>query len=559
MSASIAPAPPPSPRPRRWTWAWTLAVVAGAIALGFALTAGGVATWDSLAHEDRSRWLVHDFGLPTTRPADHLLDETLRWYGPLWALFLGILSELPFRFVHDPDWVQHAFNFALYPVGLWAVVGLLGRGGVRRSTAVLAAALLVGAIRLGGHALVNVNDFPMAMLSLLVMLYLWVKLREVDAGARAAGGIARPTLVWLGVVAMVPFLVRPPVALQPLTLGAFLALYARVALGGARPARRLEQVAVPLLAGLAFAVAAWPALWARGRVLPLEQGVRVFAHFPWLGAVRFFGHEAMSNALPRLYPLVWLPVMLTPATFVLLLVGLGRAAARPAPLGPAFPLGGAAGRAIDLSLGRWLALHAALLWLGVVVLHPTVYDEERHLLFLYPPLLVLAALGLDDLGEGIKYALAALVVAASLFSYAQWGRYAYVYESPLVGAGAGRFNGDYWGACVPLAVEALAGRVPPGADVVVPGPVDAAVIQYARLRAGPRAASGFGPYRILARPAGGPATFIFNNRTGSGLGRALRDVAAGRARELWRTAMPSGEPACVLVAYDGLGARPPSR
>ena len=163
-----------------------LLVVLGSIALGFALTAGGVATWDSLANFDRSRWLLHAYGLPSSRTASGL-DETMKWYGPLWALFLGLMSEVELKFLHDPTWVQHAFNFALFPVGLYATERLLERAGVRRSTAILAAALLFGAIRLGGHALLNVNDFPMAMLSLLVMLYLWTKLREVDAGARAAG------------------------------------------------------------------------------------------------------------------------------------------------------------------------------------------------------------------------------------------------------------------------------------------------------------------------------------------------------------------------------------
>ena len=130
----------------------------------------------------------------------------MKWYGPLWSLFLGLMSEVELKFLHDPTWVQHAFNFALFPVGLYATERLLERAGVRRSTAILAVALLFGAIRLGGHALVNVNDFPMAMLSLLVMLYLWTKLREVDARARAAGRLSRPTLVWLGMVAAVPFL-----------------------------------------------------------------------------------------------------------------------------------------------------------------------------------------------------------------------------------------------------------------------------------------------------------------------------------------------------------------
>jgi hypothetical protein len=229
------------------------------------------------------------------------------------------------------------------------------------------------------------------------------------------------------------------------------------------------------------------------------------------------------------------------------------------PAAQAFPLPWPSGGTIDVSLRRWLALHAALLWLGVLVLHPTVYDEERHLLFLYPPLLVLAALGLDDLSDKVKYMLAALVAAGALLSYAEWGRYSYVYKSPLIGdRGAHRFMGDYWGACVPLAVDALEGRVPPGADVAVPGPLDPALVQYDRRRAGPNARPGFGPYRILLAPYRWPTYLILSNRNGRS-DAGLAAVADGRVRELWRAVMPPGEPACVLVEYDGLGGRAPAR
>ena len=299
-----------------------LVVVLGSIALGFALTAGGVATWDSLANFDRSRWLLHAYGLPSSRTADGL-DETMKWYGPLWSLFLGLMSEVELAFVHDPTWVQHAFNFALFPVGLYATERLLERAGVRRSTAILAAALLFGAIRLGGHALLNVNDFPMAMLSLLVMLYLWTKLREVDVRARAAGRFPRPTLVWLGVVAIAPFLVRPPVVLQLVTLLAFLALYGWTALRGAPRGRRVELLAIPLAAALVFTVAVWPALWAQGRSVPLAKGadrlraVRMERHHPVLRAVDDVERVA------RWYPFIWLPVMLSPAAFLLFVGGSG--------------------------------------------------------------------------------------------------------------------------------------------------------------------------------------------------------------------------------------------
>jgi hypothetical protein len=535
---------------------WLL-VVAVSIGLGFALTVKGMATWDSLAHFDRSRWLLHMYGLRTSRTANDLA-ETMKWYGPLWAMFLGLASELMLSFVRDPTWVQQAVNFALFPVGLFAVAWLLVRAGVRRSTAALAVALLFGTIRLGGHALVNVNDFPMAMLSLLVMLYLWTKLRQVDPVARAAGRFPRATLAWVGVVAVVPYLIRPPVVLQLATLMAFFAVYGWTALRGARPIRRIELLLVPVAVAVLFTVAIWPSLWEPGRRYRIWDGLTIFARFPWVNTIRYFGRGTMSNALPRWYPLIWLPVMLSPATFLVFLGGLARGATRRALAPQSFLLPTRRGT-LDLSLRRWLAIHVALLWLGVIVLHPTLYDEERHLLFLYPPLIVLAALGLDDLDRRLKIALTVVVVATSLSSYAHWGRYAYVYESSLIGnRGAHQFMGDYWGACVPLAVDALAGRVPAGSKVIVPGPLDPALIQYQRRREGTHAWPGFGPYRILRESAGWPAYLILNNRDGRN-DAGLRAVQEGHGRELWRSVMPPGDPACVLVEYYGLGGRAPAR
>jgi hypothetical protein len=528
-----------------------LLVGAAALALGFVLTAPGVATWDSLPHLDRSRWLVHMLGLPSSRPSNGLLTM-LKWYGPLWALFLGLASELPFRFVHDPLWVQQAFNFALFPVGLYAVYRLLTRAGEAPSTAGLAAALLFGVIRLGGHALVNVNDFPMAMLSLLVMLYLWNKLRDSDAVARATGRFGTGTLALVGAAAMVPFLIRPPVLIEPLILTGFFLVYAATTWRDRSKSERAALVGVPLAAGTALAIAIWPALWERSRTLPLRTALLGFIRFNWVGSVRYFGHTALSTQLPRFYPFVWLPVMMSPVAFLVFLVGIGRFfARRESAEAPALVLRTSNDRAA-ITLRRWIALHAGLMWLGVLVLHPTLYDEERHVLFLYPPLLILAALALADAREIVKRALIVLIVATSLFSYAGWGRYAYVYKSPLIGdRSAHRFTGDYWGVCIPAAVGALQGRVPAGAEVVVPGPVDAAVAEYQRLRESRfLSRSGFGPYRLVGRGSPGATYFILYNRMGF-LDGPLQAVRAGRLSLLWQTNMPPGEPACALVKRAG--------
>ncbi len=180
-------------------------------------------------------------------------------------------------------------------------------------------------------------------------------------------------------------------------------------------------------------------------------------------------------------------------------------------------------------------------------------------MFLYPPLIVLAALGLDDLGQRLKIALTVVVVATSISSYAHWGRYSYVYKSSLIGPrGAHRFMGDYWGACIPLAVDALAGRVPAGAKVVVPGPLDP---RSSSISGGARGGTR-GRDSVLtkscASPAGWPAYVILNNRNGRN-DPGLRAVEDGRARELWRSVMPPGDPACVLIEYYGLGGGAPAR
>jgi hypothetical protein len=263
--------------------------------------------------------------------------------------------------------------------------------------------------------------------------------------------------------------------------------------------------------------------------------------------VRALGRTWTSTALPRWYPVIWFSIALTPIAAIATAAGLVRTFRRP-PLGVhPFRLETRWG-SVDISLRRWLAAHAVLFWLGVLLLRPTLYDEDRHLLFLFPPLLVLAALAFDDVGARAKNTLAVVLAAVSLISYAQWGRYSYVYKSPLTGdRSAARFMGDYWGACVPLAVSALQDHVPANAEVVVRAPYDAAMAQYRRLRQGRFSARPeFGPYRVVREPSGPDAYEILYNRNGFDA-PALRAVAEGRATLVWQTTMPPGDPSCVIV------------
>jgi hypothetical protein len=529
-------------------------VCVASIALGFLLTYPGVATWDSRSHLDRSLWLVHQLGLPSSRASDDL-NAHLRWYGPFWVSILGVLSEEVFRFLRDPSWVQQAFTFALFPLGLVGIYRLLVRAGVSRSTAALAAALTFGMIRLGGHALLNVNDFPFAMAYLLVTLYTWNKLRELHAAALVDHRYRAGSLILLGVVSIVPYLIRPPVCAHVLIVSGFLYLCGRFVLKTPRRIDRLAMAFLPLSSALALMWLIWPPLRADGGWgwSGWLGSFGDFARFSMVGRVRIFGRFLAADRLPWWYPFAWIPVILNPLALAAFVAGMLNHLRRPSLAPQSFVLdAGGRRRPFDLSLRRWLVLLTVLPWVAVLLVRPVLYDEERHLLFLYPPLLILAALGLDNLSARLKVGLAALIVVASLHSYAHWGRYAYVYKSPIIrDRVAHRFTGDYWGVCVPLAVTALKDFVPPDAEVVVPVPYDAALLQYDRLRTGRFSGlAGYGPYRLETSTKSARYYAILYNRMGFN-DRAIDADRAGKAKILWRAIMPPADPACVLVEYSG--------
>lgn len=534
-----------SPVNRRRIAFWAAAVV-GSVAAGFLLCSADIVSWDDLTHLGQSRYLLSRVGL-IPGPVD--IAPIVRWYGPLWEFFLGLNSEFLFRSLKDPLLVRHALTFAWFPMTLLVLPTLLLRAGVQRATAVLAGSLLFGMIRLGGHAAVNVKDLPFACAFVLVTVYLWILLRE---GRERSEGRRYPVreLARLGVVALIPYLLRPPALIHFPLLLAFLALHA--ALFEEDPSwRRAILIPAALTAmGLLLVAALFPGIRDGGWRTWLSSFAG-FSRFPWTGAVRAFGRSFPSTEVPAWYPFAWFPAILDPSALLVAAAGLTLTVFRPRAVGHPFRLD-ARGAPFDLSLRAWVGVVAFLSWGILLARRPVLYDEERHLLFLYPPVLVLAALGLDALTERSKLALSAVIAASSLISYAAWGRYSYVYKSPLVGdVRSSRFMGDYWGLCLPLAVRALDGRVPPSMDVLWDGPIETADAENARLvQSTLSRVPGFATYRFRQEGAFTPPfAAVASNRLGQHLGSVLRDVAKGRARLLWEGDMPPGEPACVLAEY----------
>lgn len=524
-----------------------LAVFAGGMALGFLLTERGMIAWDDWEHLRQSRWLIWSYGLTDMGPEPGYM---LKWYGPMWEIVMGLFSFVIFPFLKDPLWVRHAVTFALFPFTLWASHRLLRRAGVENFTALLAVAFLFGCIRYGGHAVANTKDFPFASAFLLATLWMWPQLRKLYSDP--AREIPVGSLVGLTFAAILPYLFRPPVALHFVLLGAWNTVYLLCLDRASRPLGKMLRLAiVPLTAVLAILLF-YPAVREFGFGAWIDSMLK-FGDFAWIGPVTFLGRTELSNELPRWYALAWIPVVLHPLVLLALPVGLFGLVRKTPRLGEAFPVRVGA-RSWNFSLKFWLLLMVGSCWASVILIHPVLYDEERHLLFLFPPLLVVAALGLDFLPKRAKIGLASCVFLGSLLSYARWTRYSYVYKSPLIGdISAGAFMGDYWGMCVSPLIADLKGLVPPDSDITIVGPEGIGQLQLDRLNEGlfTRQEGFQGFHYKESRQIGRPAVVIAINRrliNGYDMMADLKHgIAAHQMIPIKSLEMPPGEDACLAV------------
>ena len=519
----------------------TITIILTALMIGFALTYSGIHFWDDLARYKHSVSVLKNFGLIEG-------DGRVWMYAPLWELILGINTHIIFPFLRDPYWVRHAYTFALYLMTLYWTFCLLRRAGVSKATALLGVASIMGIIRLGGHALFNTKDVPGAVGYLLVTLYLWVLVKE-----SLQHGFTIRRLILLGCASIIPFLLRSPLLLHAVLLFSFLLGYAVFAKTKLSIWKRIVIVTIPLLAGLLLLYALYPPLWSMGIADGLQKSFDGFQSYKWKGTIRAFGIKYSPGTIPWWYAFSWIPVIVHPLTLLAVIAGLLLRLRKKVVIGYTTTIKLIRGH-IEFSLQRWLWIVVVLTWAAIMILRPRLYDEERHLLFLFPPLMLLGVLGLDILKEKWKYIIASILIAGSLFSYTQWGRYSYIYKSPLIGTYQThwKFMGDYWMTCPSHGIANLKGRVPFGLNVRVDGVTSQARIQRNRLRE--NALFGDPEFHYVLRgrwPKEKKFAVIAAATMRSSLwGRVQKHIKSGKATLLWEARVPPGEQVCVLALYE---------
>jgi 4-amino-4-deoxy-L-arabinose transferase-like glycosyltransferase len=221
--------------------------------------------------------------------------------------------------------------------------------------------------------------------------------------------------------------------------------------------KQATAAGIMLAVSLVTMVALWPYL-TLNPLSNLYDSIMVMRQYPWNGDVLFGGQIYPAASIPSIYAPAWLVIGSPPALVIFALIGavvIGMQLMRR--------------RVVGANIG--VVALALLVPLGIIVVfHVTLYDALRQVLFLVPPLILLAVYGFTRLFRYLarkqRKLLAAALVLVVLASQAQVVQamadlhpYEYIYFSPLVGGVPGaslQYDADYWGICTRPAAEWLA-------------------------------------------------------------------------------------------------------
>jgi hypothetical protein len=424
---------PPAQRPShegRAAW-WTFVILAGSLLPLFVMASFDFgATWDEKARHRYGEIILEYFrGL---RSRSSFIQDEGGLYGGLFDTICAVVEQ----------WVpanRYVLRHVINAIFGWIGVVYCGRLVARlfgRWPGILAMILLAASPRYFADSMNNPKDLPFAALTLVALYYF-------STVSTTWPYISRGTAIKIVVVLALALNIRAGALLYLGYLGMLVAAFAFAErnLHWRRLAHTAGRLAVMTLGVLLLGTAFWP--WAQGAPLvrPVEALLGM-ASYPWAGTVLFNGEGYAAPNLPWYYPLLWLVISTPPVV----LVGVALS--------------------ILVSRDRTWSLRTRALWaiaalpvLLVIIKNSTLYDGIRHLLFVYPILVAIAAAGwaasLSDRNRTWVRRTAAVVLAAGLFNVIAFDVRFHpnqgVYFNELVGGPRGafaKFDMDYWGNCV---------------------------------------------------------------------------------------------------------------
>lgn len=409
---------------------------------------------------------------------DLILAWFRSWFKDLGAMTLRDLHFYGGLFDAPAQWLVQFSPYGVYETRhvLTAIVALLGVVAAwKMATAVageragfLSALILSLTPCWVGHGLFNPKDIPFASAVAFASL----------ASLRLAIGPAPLRLRdigWAGLTVGIALGVRPGgyfVVAYPC-----LAAAARLGLEVLRRRRSGEPLGLGRLTVnlsrcvLLVFVIAWPIMllfWPWAQLAPFKRpliAMWIVRRFNWKNTVLFEGSMVDAKALPIRYLPVWLRLTL-PETYLLAAIAIVVLCAGLAIRRRRFE----GDRVLGWGL---LAAFVVLPFAAVLITRPVLYDAQRHVLFLLPPMAAVAGCALSEvfaapwLPRAVRGAFAGVFVALSILvtvDIVQLHPFEYVYFNRISGGLAKQhrqFETDYWSIGYREGLEWVLKELPP--------------------------------------------------------------------------------------------------
>jgi 4-amino-4-deoxy-L-arabinose transferase-like glycosyltransferase len=419
--------------------------------IGFLVADDYGISWDEPHIYNYGEYAINAYGY-FLHPQDlngYVYDH-LNFYGPVHFMLARSLSRTLIFF--NSAWSVGAANhFIYYVTFVLSVLAfyLLSKRWMSKAAAFGSALLFATQPILFGHAFINPKDAPF-MAFFLGSVFLGLRIFD-----------DRPKIAWhkvllAGIILGLTTSIR---VIAPMA-GVLVLLY-----GLFKSPRTVLKVA-PFYAVTTILVMylTWPYIW-KAPVANFFESIRMMSDFPFESGVTLF--------MGAIYPIDRLPLRYIPSLLALQITE------------PALILISIGAVVSIISLLREKKWEPSLLFAGwflaptlwLILSDSALYDNARQLLFLWPPLFIVAGIGLDRLFKLNKSHLwkATLILIALLpgvYACMHLHPYQYIYYNSLaggVGGAARQYELDYWGTSFKEATEYINQNADPGTQVVVTG------------------------------------------------------------------------------------------
>ncbi|GAA4468567.1 glycosyltransferase family 39 protein [Nemorincola caseinilytica] len=372
-------------------------------------------------------------------------------HGAAFELFLVIIEKslgltVPAEIYH----MRHLVSHMVYLLGALAVALLALRTTASRALSCIAFLAMVFMPRIYAHSFFNSKDVPFLAFMAMSLLAAHV------AFARQKGVY----FVILGLVLGYATSIR----IMGVSLFCIIFFFLLLDVWHARRERRIMLATLRniLLLSVFFCFAvyiSWPYLW-RSPVSTFVESFQLMTRYAWKSQVLFMGEYLDSEKLPWTYFPVWFGIT-TPLLWLVcgcagMLLLIGSIARNPL-------------RYLYNTPERGRLLLFGSFWgpvLSVIVLHSVIYDDWRHLYFVYPAFVLLGIHFLYTIYKGWYPRLIAVACVVQI-GFVGWFtarnlNFSQVYFNPLVSHEneylRNNYELDYWGAGIRKGMQYLADK-----------------------------------------------------------------------------------------------------